>query len=225
MRFNNYELHNNTDKRRKHHFQPALAQTAPTAHHKMDSWSFTAFTKLPRIYDGKGHTRAHRQLRTSGTDFMVQAPSNTPQKRTQHLPQNWQNKTPKAHQLQERLMTKYLDGLPQDTKPLRSCPGNRTTMINKCQSRKIRGAQEEQQRAQITILRHFWHHMIQIALTIIHHDLLWPIREKLLRTDRTVPLMPRAEIEKKVTGGWHWKKLHEVHFDNPSLLPTYQYTL
>ena len=135
--------------------------------------------KLPRIYDGKGHTRAHRQLRTSGTDFMVQAPSNTPQKRTQHLQQNWQNKTRKAHQLQERLMTKYLDGLPQDTKPLRSCAVNRTTMIFKCQSRKVRGVQEEQQLAQITILRHFWHHMIQIALTTIHHDLLWPIREKL----------------------------------------------
>ena len=43
---------------------------------------------------------------------------------------NWQNKTPKASPKKQSIM-EYLPRLPQDTKPLRSCSGNRAKMLLK----------------------------------------------------------------------------------------------
>ena len=44
---------------------------------------------------------------------------------------------------------------------------------------KLCSVQEEQLLRQNTSLRHPWHHVNQFATTTIHHDILWPIREKL----------------------------------------------
>ena len=44
---------------------------------------------------------------------------------------------------------------------------------------KLCSIQEEQLRAQNTSMRHPWHHVNKFAMTTIHHDILWPIREKL----------------------------------------------
>ena len=48
--------------------------------------------------------------------------------------QNWQDKTPKAS-LDEQSIMEYLPGLPQDTKSLRSCSGDRAKMLLKGQLR------------------------------------------------------------------------------------------
>ena len=46
------------------------------------------------------------------------------------LIQNWQDKTPKAFPKKQSIM-EYLPGLPQDTKPLKSCSGKRAKMFLK----------------------------------------------------------------------------------------------
>ena len=45
--------------------------------------------------------------------------------------QNWQDKTPKASP-DEQFIMEYPPGLPQDTKSLRSCSGDRAKMLHNC---------------------------------------------------------------------------------------------
>ena len=60
--------------------------------------------------------------------FKVCIGSRAPYRRT--VLQNWQDKTPKASPKKQSIM-EYFPGHPQDTKPLRSCSGNRAKMLLK----------------------------------------------------------------------------------------------
>ena len=86
--------------------------------------------------------------------------------------------------------------------------------------KKLRGVQEEQQRAQNTSLRHLWHHVNQFATTTIHHDILWPIREKLCQNrQHWTTNSHKKELEENPLMVDHVKSGTKADLNYSSLLP------
>ena len=97
------------------------------------TWSGTAYIILPQIDDVQGHTPTHPQLENWHHGLhgpvvkgVYRQLSTTLQNSTPKLANNTPKGSPKKQSIME-----YLQGLPQDTKPLRSCSGNRAKMFLK----------------------------------------------------------------------------------------------
>ena len=73
---------------------------------------------------------------------------------------------------------------------------------------KLCGVLKEKLQTKNTSLRHPWHHVYQFATTTIHHDNLWPVREKLSEQSALNLQLPQSRAWRDSLDGRPCQKQH-----------------